>query len=385
MLASRPSPTWRTATSTAPPVATLLAAWLLLAACTSRPDAVARRTGPEPHGGHGGADGGRAGAGHGGDALAAGAGGHAEATTGGASPRLGALALTGDLDTHDSCVIESEGVFYLYRTGTGIPFKTSVDLLAWQDAGSVFSELPPWVSELVPDATGIWAPDIEPFAGAFHLYYAVSTFGSGRSCIGHASTTDLANEDWTDHGPVICSNTDGAQVDWDAIDPSAFVDLDGNPWLVFGSFGSGIKLIPLTTAGDRVGDSLYSLAARPTAPSAIQAAFLWYRAPHYYLFVSFDWCCRGVDSDYNIRVGRASSIHGPYLDRDGRPLLDGGGTLLLEGSERWRGAGANTLLTTGGRDYNVYHSYDANAAGRATLRIAELAWDEAGWPLSGGP
>ena len=84
----------------------------------------------------------------------------------------------------------------------------------------------------------------------------------------------------------------------------------------------GIKLIPLTTAGDRVGDSLYSLAARPTAPSAIQAAFLWYRAPHYYLFVSFDWCCRGVDSDYNIRVGRASSIHGPYLDRDGRPLLD---------------------------------------------------------------
>ena len=60
---------------------------------------------------------------------------------------------------------------------------------------------------------------------------------------------------------------------------------------------------------------------------------------YYYLFVSFDFCCRGISSTYKIMVGRSDKITGPYVDREGKPMMQGGGTLLLEGFERWRGPG----------------------------------------------
>lgn len=360
--------------SDAPRLALAGGALALAAACTSRPDLVAVTRG-RPLGAAGAA---------GGDATDA--GGAPLAGAGGAAPApLAALALEGDLETHDSSVIEADGRYYLFFTGEGIPYKVSSDLRTWQDAGTVFSTSPAWVSELVPDATGLWAPDIEHFGDRYHLYYAASTFGSGWSCIGHAVSPALEPPTWEDQGSIVCSDADGVEVDYDAIDPNVLVAPDGARWLVFGSFGSGIQLLELDASGARATDELTALAARPEEPHAVQAPFLWYRAPYYYLFVTFDWCCRGVDSTSKLRVGRATAVRGPYLDRDGVPLLEGGGTLLLEGDAQWRGVGANTLLATPEGDFNVYHSYDANAAGRATLRIAELAWDAEGWPRSGGP
>lgn len=297
------------------------------------------------------------------------------------------LELTGDLQAHDPSIVEEDGRYLLFYSGEGIPLKTSADLMTWHAAGQVFAESPSWIAELVPDAVTLWAPDIARVQGRYHLYYAASTFGSGRSCIGHASAEEPLTDStaWQDHGPVICSDVDGADDDWDAIDPSQLTDAEGQRWLAFGSFGSGIKLIPLNEQGQREGSELHSLARRLEEPPAIQAPFLLHREPYHYLFVSFDACCRGVSSTNNIRVGRSLNLLGPYVDRDGLPMLEGGGTLLLEGNERWRGAGASTVLTTRGRDYAVYHSYDANAAGRATLRISEVAWDAEQWPVFGRP
>ena len=321
-----------------------------------------------------------------GDTLAGGAGEGTGGFGGAVTPEtVQTLELTGDLETHDSCVIEADGRYYLFHTGPGIVIKTSDDLHEWHEAGYALDVNPAWIAELVPEATNLWAPDVSWFNGTYHLYYAASTFGSGHSCIGHATKDALDSTDpWIDQGSIICSDMNGADDDWDAIDPSTFTDGSGIRWMVFGSFGSGIKLIRLDDTGARVGDEFYSLAQRPVE-IAVQAPFILRRDAYYYLFVSFDFCCRGVDSTYNIRVGRSTDPLGPYVDRDGVPMLEGGGTLLLEGDERWRGVGANTILTTRGRDYNVYHSYDANAAGRATLRISEVAWDADGWPVSGGP
>lgn len=315
------------------------------------------------------------------------AGGSAGTTSGadGGTSLPQALPLTGDLDTHDSCVIEAEGRYTLFYTGFGIQCKTSNDLLDWREGSRVFAETPAWIGELVPDATVLWAPDVSFVDGVYHLYYAASTFGSGRSCIGHAVSRSLF-DGWEDRGPVICSDLGGEDIDdWDAIDPSTITASDGTRWMALGSFGSGIKLIQLEATGAWADDTMHSLAARPPETPAVQAPFLLYRAPYYYLFVSFDFCCRGVSSTYNIRVGRSERVLGPYVDRDEVPMLEGGGTLVLEGNDRWRGAGANTILTAQGRDYNVYHSYDANDAGRATLRISEVEWDEEGWPVVGGP
>ncbi len=325
-----------------------------------------------------------------GGSLRGGAGGLAPTggTDGGGAPTgVAALPLSGDLETHDSCVIEAAGRFTLFYTGAGLRMKVSEDLRYWDEAGTVFEENPAWIADRVPEATDLWAPDVSFAGGEYHLYYAASTFGSGRSCIDHATAESLALPiAWTDRGPVICSDVGGDDVDdWDAIDPNAVTDPNGERWLVFGSFGSGIKIIPLDASGQRQGDALYSLAARTPENPAIQAPFLLYRAPYYYLFVSFDRCCQGVSSTYNIRVGRGDQVLGPYRDRAGVEMLAGGGTLLLQGNERWRGVGANTILSTGGRDYNVYHSYDANAAGRATLRISPMTWDPEGWPVLGGP
>ena len=84
------------------------------------------------------------------------------------------------------------------------------------------------------------------------------------------------------------------------------------------------------------------------------------------------------------RVGRSRALAGPYLDRAGTALLNGGGTPLLEGDADWAGPGHNAVLFDGLRAFNVYHAY-ATTNGASQLRISELAWDEEGWPVSGGP
>ena len=84
-------------------------------------------------------------------------------------------------------------------------------------------------------------------------------------------------------------------------------------------------------------------------------------------------------------VGRSSDVRGPYVDVNGDALLAGGGTLLVEGDQRWKGPGHNAVLATPAGDYNIYHSYDANAGGSPTLRISQLRWGSDGWPLSAGP
>jgi arabinan endo-1,5-alpha-L-arabinosidase len=101
---------------------------------------------------------------------------------------------------------------------------------------------------------------------------------------------------------------------------------------------------------------------------------------YYYQFVNWGWCCRGVKSTYNMRVGRAKEITGPYLDRDGKDLLKGGGTLLLETDGRFIGPGHAGILRDGERDLLSYHFYDRDANGRAALAIRTLEWDADGWP-----
>jgi arabinan endo-1,5-alpha-L-arabinosidase len=218
----------------------------------------------------------------------------------------------------------------------------------------------------------------------YHLYYSASTFGSNHSCIGHATRASLAAGNWTDHGQVICSNA-GTKDDWNAIDPNVIVDQAGSAWLAFGSFWSGIKLIKLDPSGARAGTSLEALASRPSASGALEAPFIVRRCGFYYLFMSWDTCCKGADSTYNTRVGRATAVGGPYVDKDGVALLKGGGTLLVKGGDRYRGPGHNAVVFTDTAAFNVYHSYDANNNGASVLRIAELVWDADGWPISGGP
>jgi arabinan endo-1,5-alpha-L-arabinosidase len=326
--------------------------------------------------------GGASGSGEGG----AGGGGRCEVAKQNASALPQALSLSGNLGTHDPALIFAHGQYYLFHTGDGIGAKTSSNLREWKAAPAVFASNPSWIAEAVPGATNLWAPDISFFGGSYHLYYSASTFGKNRSCIGHATRAALDAGSFTDHGSVVCSNpSGGSSDDWNAIDPNVIVDQAGVPWLSFGSFWGGLKLVELDASGARANDTIISIAARPRDDGALEAPFIVWRCGYYYLFVSFDTCCQGVDSTYKVMVGRATSVAGPYSDREGRTMMEGGGTLVLAGNTRWRGPGHNAVVFDGSGAYNVYHSYDANNNGAAMLRISELVWDGDGWPISGGP
>ncbi|HEY3494312.1 MAG TPA: arabinan endo-1,5-alpha-L-arabinosidase [Polyangiaceae bacterium] len=340
-------------------------------------------------GGNGGSSSGASGAA--GSGGTAGDGDRCDVANEGASPPA-SLTLSGNLGTHDPVVIAAHDRYYLFSTGDNIGAKTSSDLLAWQGASEVWSNAtrPDWIADEVPGAENLWAPDISHFGGQYHLYYSASTFGCNVSCIGHATRPALDSGAWTDHGSIVCSNPGSScegnrPDDWNAIDPNVVVDREGTPWLSFGSFWGGLKLIELDQNGDRAGDTLHSIAARPRNGGALEAPFIVRRCGYYYLFMSWDSCCRGADSTYNVHVGRSESVTGPYVDAEGTELMDGGGTLVLEGGTRWRGPGHNAVIFAEDRAYNVYHSYDANSNGDPILRIAELVWDSEGWPISGGP
>lgn len=300
------------------------------------------------------------------------------------------LPLTGSIrQIHDPVMIKEGDTYYCFATHGGIYMRQSTDLLEWKRPfpPSVFSptNAPDWTQEMVPGSNNdIWAPDISYFNDRFHLYYSVSTFGSNRSVIGLATNATLNaksdNYKWVDQGLVIESVSSD---NFNAIDPNLIIDASGVPWLAFGSHWSGIKMRRLdygTGLLSSEDSTLYSLASRPVHPRAVEAPFIIRKHGWYYLFVSFDACCRGVDSTYNVRVGRSDSVTGPYVDRDGVDMLNGGGTQVTFPTMRWRGPGHNAILQNGDTDYLVHHAYDADNVGVETLRIAPLVWDDDGWP-----
>lgn len=298
-----------------------------------------------------------------------------------------ALAVAGDIQqVHDpSAVIREGDKYYFFTTGVDIPMHCSSDFATWRDCGTVFSIMPQWAHLEIPGANDMWAPDISYFSGTYHLYYAVSIFGTNMSVIGLATNATLdpssPRYSWVDEGLVIESH---AGDDWNAIDPSVVLDESGRPWLAFGSYWRGIQLVRLDPATGKPenGAKLEHIAERLEAPDALEAPYIVHRDGYYYLFASYDFCCRGADSTYNIRVGRSRSITGPYADAKGTPMLLGGGTLIAESGARWKGPGGESVFRTAdGKWWIIYHTYDAKQDGVPTLAIHRLVWDSSGWPL----
>ena len=301
--------------------------------------------------------------------------------------------LNGDiLGVHDPNIIKQGGTYYLFSTGRSswerLPIRRSKDLRNWAICGDVFLMKPEWAYRDVPGVKNLWAPDISYFNGKYHLYYAVSTFGSNHSAIGLATNRTLDPDNpqyrWQDEGKIIHSRH---YDDWNAIDPNIILDSEGQPWLAFGSGWSGIKLRRIDARTGRLSKDdtkLYSLAARLRAPEGrpVEAPFIIRRGAFYYLFVSFDRCCKGAESTCKIMVGRSMMVNGPYTDRMNTPMTHGGGTLLVASGGRWRGPGHNAVLQEEGEDKIIYHAYDSEYGGAPTLRIGSLVWDADGWPLA---
>jgi arabinan endo-1,5-alpha-L-arabinosidase len=332
----------------------------------------------------------------------------APATLGGGGrgfgPAIG-VPVVGMPFVHDpSTVVRFKGRYYVYSTGRGIPFYSSPDGVTWTREGSVFAQIPDAVHASVPknDGTGVWAPDIIRVGGMFYLYYAVSSWGSFNSVVALATNPVLDPKDpaykWTDRGVVVSS--DGME-DLNAIDPGAILTPDGQLWICYGSYHGSIRVTQL--------DPKTGLALRPKelgAPVATaresEASDIIFHDGWYYLFVNHGSCCKGKDSEYNIRVGRSRAVNGPYVDKHGEAMATGGGSLFLAAHDHRIGPGhfgrvedydaeaPDTAASVeagseaqGAERFSVHYEADTTRGGRSVLDIRPLLWSLDGWPVAG--
>lgn len=333
------------------------------------------------------------------------------AATAGTEARV--IPVTGAVEgTHDPSMARDGRTWYVFATGKSpeggqFAVRCSEDLRTWRRCGQVFPAIPQWIRERSPGTEELWAPEVQRVGGEFRMYYAYSLFGKNTSGIGLAVTPTLdptsPQYGWVDKGLVLESK---ATDNFNAIDPAYVTDREGHGWLAFGSFWDGIKMRRLD---DRTGKlsaadtKVYSLARRaegggprtesteglgyhvnglPPDSEAIEAPSLIRHGGYVYLFASWDLCCRGAKSTYHTVVGRSRSVTGPYVDENGRALLDGGGTTVLQANGRWAGPGGETAVAVaGGEDLLVFHAYDPRS-GKPSLQLSTIEWKD-GWPTVG--
>lgn len=300
-------------------------------------------------------------------------------------PRRHRSGIVTNPNVHDPVMAKEGDTYYLYHTGWNISCLSSTDLEHWRFEPSVFQHSPVWALQSVPGYRGhTWAPDIVYHNGKYHLFYSCSSFGKNTSAIGHAERSTLNPVDtlnpWHDTGAVVRSKE--GETDYNAIDPSVVIDKKGTPWMAFGSFWGGIQLIRLTddlTSQD-VSYPVRTIARRKEG-KAIEAPFIYRHNKYYYLFVSFDYCCRGSQSTYKVAVGRSKKVEGPYKDCDGVDLAAGGGTVILSSDADFVAAGHCAAYTFDGRDYFLAHGYSREENGESRLILRPITWDAKDWPI----
>ncbi|KAF9042310.1 arabinanase [Panaeolus papilionaceus] len=300
--------------------------------------------------------------------------------------------VTGDTAVHDPTMCkDSSGVYYVFSTARGLEIRTSKDRIDWKLIGKVWPNGAPWTDKYTNTSNGVlWAPDCTYVDGQFILYYSASTSGSQNSGIFLAKSntgqpgSSFAFKMGTDsHLPTGAFSNEGlitstsSSNNYNAIDPNLLIDND-NWFLSLGSFWTGIKSMTLNRGtGKPVNSTITPLAQRTTNNGAVEGSAMFKYGNYYYLFTSWDKCCQGVNSTYNIRVGRSNSPTDGFVDKSGVALTSGGGSPVLEGHGNIHGPGGQDLMMDGDVPIIIYHYY--TSAGN-NLGINRLDFSS-GWPV----
>ncbi|KAL2863432.1 arabinan endo-1,5-alpha-L-arabinosidase [Aspergillus lucknowensis] len=326
-----------------------------------------------------------------------------------------------DLRIHDPSIIHTAGSYYSYSVGPHITVHSAPALAGpWRKLGTVLT-----ADSVIPkgDRKAPWAPATVQVGDRFYCYYAVSNAGCRDSAIGVASSSTSPGPGpgtWTDHGLLIQSgNGEGADAypldQSNTIDPSVFVDDvpggDGSAYLNFGSFWTGIWQVRLS--GDMLsvqggGEDARHLAAEPTAvfPARknadricgdrtgghpVEGSFLSFHGGWYYLWFSWGRCCefreerlRKNGKEYRIRVGRSKSPRGPFVDKQGKDLVDGGGETVYGSNGELFAPGGQGVLTDELGDTLYYHYLNTSISydfWEARLGYNRLEYVD-GWPVA---
>ena len=300
---------------------------------------------------------------------------------------------------HDPVMAYEDSTYYIFATGMGIQQRTSKDRKMWSVSPiPVMTVIPQWTHDSVPGfRSHVWAPDVIQWHGKWWLAYSCSTFGKNGSAIGLLSCRSLSYPLWQDEGCIVSSQE--KRDNWNAIDPNFVIDENDQPWLTWGSFWDGIQIVRLdTTMHIAKGEKPRTIARRypikkndsklpknPTSkyagPNAIEAPFIFKHDGYYYLFVSWDYCCQGSKSTYRVAVGRSKTVDGPYFDRKGRDMRDGGGELFIEGDKKsFDAIGHCAVYNFNGQDVFICHGYSIAHEGASILVQRTIKWTADGWP-----
>lgn len=279
-----------------------------------------------------------------------------------------AFALDGQVQIHDpSTIMRCNGRFYTY--GTGGSSLVSEDGWTWRRG-------------VTPSRRGM-APDVIHLGDRYFQYMGSNPGGQPHGAINLIWTRSLdpnsPDYKWEEGGIVAAS--DGVEF-CNAIDPGVFLDpTDGKLWLVYGSYFGYIRLVQLDPkTGKRFdpNDKPVDIAIN------CEAAIMIYCDGWYYLLATHGSCCRGADSGYNIRVGRARKVTGPFLDHTGTDMLEGGGKLFVGSGGRVIGPGHFGLLDLGDgvQKFSCHYEADLDRGGASVMDIRPLLWKD-GWPVAG--
>lgn len=354
-------------------------------------------------------------------------------------------------NVHDPSVVKDGEYYYMYQTdasygnahdGHGhFHHRRSKDLVNWEYRGSTMSSAPVWVKDTLNSMRakmdpalpaienpeyGYWAPCVRKVGNTFRMYYSIvviepivgtdfNTSWTERAFIGLMESNDLASNNWTDKGMVVCSVADGLETytrtsgnDWsgyfkyNAIDPTFIETPQNEQYLIYGSWHSGIaalKLNPETGKPDKL-DTLedYGVTIAKRGNSRWQASEgpeILYNpdTDYYYLFMAYD----ELSVAYNTRVARSKSITGPYLGINGASVTSGADCYPMlthpysfNNHTGWVGFSHNAVFQNPDTQEWFYASQarlPENVPGIAVSNaimmghVREIQWTDDGWPV----
>ena len=275
----------------------------------------------------------------------------------------------------------------------------------WKPHECLFVDKPDWISKFVPTNDGaFWAPEFIDHERI--LYSVASNFDDGGpSCTALAiAKKEQGKIIWEDSGmPLTCTTgkptkTKNGEIEVEAIDPAYIFSPNGKAYLITGGgliHGTEVNpenFQPLSGNWFSIDDPNWKTLARGPITDEdeegigdghewVEAPYVYYREGFYYLFVNWGACCRGAESDYNIRVGRSKKPLGPFLDKKGINMADGGGSLVLESEGTKRGPG-HAGIWTNKNEQNIlgFHYYDAKRDGISLYDERQIVWKN-NWPI----
>ncbi len=270
-----------------------------------------------------------------------------------------------------------DGYFYLYATEDirNMPIHRSEDLVNWELTGTAFTR------ETRPSFEpkgGLWAPDINYIDGKYVLYYSMSVWGGEWTCGIGVATSDRPEGPFTDHGKLFRSNEINVK---NSIDPF-YIEEGGKKYLFWGSF-RGIYAIELSDDGLSLKPGAEK---RQVAGTAYEGVYIHKRKGYYYMFASIGSCCEGLRSTYTTVVGRSDKLFGPYLDKQGRSMMENHHEVMIHKNDKFVGTGHNSEIVQDkkGQDWIFYHAVSVDNPKGRVLVMDQVKWEK-GWPyIEGG-